>query len=142
MQVLANACDQGCQIFLGTTVKNMTMKYTKWHKTMYQIAIQYTNIFHCKTLKNLPELRFLVGKYINHLATLTQPRSIDVYTYPHYERVLDFFIKSHTLYLNGFRSHDSYLAPVSLVAGGDDTTRPRHRQGNIIRLFFTTLGVK
>jgi hypothetical protein len=29
-----------------------------------------------------------------------------------------------------------------LVAGGDDTTRPRHRQGNIIRLFFTTLGVK
>jgi hypothetical protein len=31
------------------------------------MAIKYTNIFHCKTLQNLPKLEFLVS---NHLATL------------------------------------------------------------------------
>jgi hypothetical protein len=29
---------------------------------MDQVSIKYTNIFHCKTLKNLPKFGFLVGK--------------------------------------------------------------------------------
>jgi hypothetical protein len=30
---------------------------------MDQMAIKYTNIFHCKTLQKLPKLVFLVRKY-------------------------------------------------------------------------------
>jgi hypothetical protein len=62
---------QDCQIFLGTTYQN-GKKYAKLPPNIpnghniYQMAlnrthfIKYTNIFHCKTLKNLPKLGFLV----------------------------------------------------------------------------------
>jgi hypothetical protein len=69
----ATVSSQGCQIFLGTTHQNGQMyqkggKYTKWPYNMPigrkidQIAIKYTNIFHCETLQNLPKLGFLVRK--------------------------------------------------------------------------------
>jgi hypothetical protein len=35
---------------------------------MDQVFIKYTNIFHCKTLPNLPKLKFF-GLKTNHLAT-------------------------------------------------------------------------
>jgi hypothetical protein len=39
---------------------------------IYQMAMKYTNIFHCKTLENLPKLGLLFSKYTYHLATLVQ----------------------------------------------------------------------
>jgi hypothetical protein len=65
---------QGCQIFLSTKTK--TGKNTKLlrtmpnvHKTpitkdskMDQVSIKYTNIFHCKTLQNLPKFGFSAWK--------------------------------------------------------------------------------
>jgi hypothetical protein len=36
---------------------------------MDQVFIKYTDIFHCKTLQNLPKFGFL-GLKTNHLATL------------------------------------------------------------------------
>jgi hypothetical protein len=79
---------QGFKIFLGATYPNgqnipndhklyliapkiyqMTVKYYKWpqnipndHK-IYQMTTKYTNIFHCKTHRNLPKFGFLVWKY-------------------------------------------------------------------------------
>jgi hypothetical protein len=72
---------QGCQIFLGTVYVPIREKYTKsvqnGHKNtkwpqkyqmatkipngreVDQTALKYTNIFHCKTLQNLPKLIFL-----------------------------------------------------------------------------------
>jgi hypothetical protein len=41
------------------------------------------------------------------------------------------FYKATTLYPDGIRSHDPFIAPVSLVAGRDNTIRPRS-QGNYI----------
>jgi hypothetical protein len=44
----------------------ITIKYTKWQQnipndlTLDQTAIQYTNIFQCRTLQNLPKLGFSV----------------------------------------------------------------------------------
>jgi hypothetical protein len=60
----------------------ITIKYTKWPQiytewpqigiyqmatnvyqmatNIYQTAVKYTNVFHCKTLQNLPKLGFLV----------------------------------------------------------------------------------
>jgi hypothetical protein len=66
--------NRGCQTFLDTIyqigkIYQMTRKYTKWTETIPnsfkidQIAIEYTNSFHCKTLQNLPNLGFLVWKY-------------------------------------------------------------------------------
>jgi hypothetical protein len=49
----------------------MAMKYTKLPQNgrkIYQLAIKYTNIFHCKIFQNLPEFGFLVSKY-----TIWQP---------------------------------------------------------------------
>jgi hypothetical protein len=43
----------------------MTIKYTEWPQNIpngrkiHQMAVNYTNIFHCKTLQNLPKLGFL-----------------------------------------------------------------------------------
>jgi hypothetical protein len=34
------------------------------------MAMKYTDVFHCKSLQNLPKLGFLVRKYMCHLATL------------------------------------------------------------------------
>jgi hypothetical protein len=31
---------------------------------MHQVSIKYTNVFHCKTLQNLPKFGFLVRKQI------------------------------------------------------------------------------
>jgi hypothetical protein len=47
----------------------MTTKYTKWPQYT-PMANKFTNIFHWKTLQNLPKLEFLVWKYMYHLATL------------------------------------------------------------------------
>jgi hypothetical protein len=44
--------------------------------------------------------------------------------------LLFLFLKITTLYPNGIRSHNP-IAPVSSVAGGDDTTRPL-RQGQFL----------
>jgi hypothetical protein len=47
-------------------IYQMTTKYTKWPKNVSngrnidQMDIKYTNIFHYKTLQNLPKLGFLV----------------------------------------------------------------------------------
>jgi hypothetical protein len=53
-------------------------KCTKWPKMyqmtvidIFQIAREYTNLFHSKALQNLPKLGFF-GLKINHLATLQQ----------------------------------------------------------------------
>jgi hypothetical protein len=46
----------------------MSMKYTK-DRQMDQVSISFTNIFHCKTLQNLPKFGFLVWKQ-----TIWQPR--------------------------------------------------------------------
>jgi hypothetical protein len=67
---------QGCQIFLCTRYQNGKMytyqiiiNVSKWPQNIPygrktdQIVIKYTNIFHCKTLQNLPKLGFLVWKY-------------------------------------------------------------------------------
>jgi hypothetical protein len=53
---------------LGKYTK-LNIKYTKWPQNIpnirkiYQKAIKYTNIFHCKSLQNWPELLFFVWKY-------------------------------------------------------------------------------
>jgi hypothetical protein len=47
----------------------MAVNYTKW-QNYKQMAIKYTNIFHSKTLQNIPKLGFLLCKY-----TLWQPLS-------------------------------------------------------------------
>jgi hypothetical protein len=38
-----------------------------------------------------------------------------------------FKIKNNTLFPGGIQSHDRSIAPVSSVADGDETTRPRRR---------------
>jgi hypothetical protein len=64
----------------------MATQYTKWPQNIQnghtigipnvriidQMATKYTNIFHCKTLQNLPKLGFLVRKYA---VCIWQPRS-------------------------------------------------------------------
>jgi hypothetical protein len=72
---LKASAEQGCQIFLRTTYQNIpkrgklnqtTTTYTKWSQTVPngrkidQMAIKYTNIFHCKPLKKLPKFGLLV----------------------------------------------------------------------------------
>jgi hypothetical protein len=61
-QPLDSEQDQGCQIFLGTTIQNWK-KYTKItikiHHKIDQMAPKCTN-FHCKTLKNSTKVGFLV----------------------------------------------------------------------------------
>jgi hypothetical protein len=65
---------QGCRIFLSAIYQNggngpnshkiyqMAIKYIKCRK-IHQMSKQYSNILHCKTLQNLPKLRwFLVWK--------------------------------------------------------------------------------
>jgi hypothetical protein len=61
---LFNGLPRGCQIFLGTTTK-MGGKYIKLPQNVpngFKIykTIKYTNIFHYKTLQNLPKIGFLV----------------------------------------------------------------------------------
>jgi hypothetical protein len=62
---------QGCQIFLAKTYQkreNIPNYYKIYQKRKIlpdgnqidQMVIKYTNIFHCKTLQNLPKLVFLV----------------------------------------------------------------------------------
>jgi hypothetical protein len=64
---------RGCQIFLGKTYQNGKI-YRNNHKIsnnghiigipkrhkIDQMAVNYTNISHCKTLQNLPKMGFLV----------------------------------------------------------------------------------
>jgi hypothetical protein len=51
-------------------------KCAKWSlnfpngRKISQMVAKYVNIFHSKALQNLPKLVFLVGKLVNHLATL------------------------------------------------------------------------
>jgi hypothetical protein len=58
--------DQGCQIVLGTTyqnAKNIPNKHKIYKMAVCkvdQMAINFTNIFHCKTLQNLPKRGFWV----------------------------------------------------------------------------------
>jgi hypothetical protein len=71
-QGLSRVHNQGCQIFLGSTYKKgekmyqLAIKYTKLSQNILDIrkmglmVIKYTNIFHYKTLQNLPKLGFLV----------------------------------------------------------------------------------
>jgi hypothetical protein len=61
-----------CQIFLGTTYQNGEKYIPNNHKMyqtalnlpigskIYQMVIKYANIFHYKTLQNLPKTGFLV----------------------------------------------------------------------------------
>jgi hypothetical protein len=39
-------------------------------RDIFQMSIKCTNIFHSKALQNLPNLEYLVWKYMYHLATL------------------------------------------------------------------------
>jgi hypothetical protein len=47
----------------------ITIKYTQWPQNISngckidEMAMKYTNIYHCKFLQNLPKLGFLVRKY-------------------------------------------------------------------------------
>jgi hypothetical protein len=59
--LLSTDLDQGCQIFRVSTYQNG--KNIPNNQKLYQIAIKYMNIFHCKTLQNLPKFGFLVWKY-------------------------------------------------------------------------------
>jgi hypothetical protein len=67
-----NVCARAARFFLVHHTKTgkiylMTIKYTKRpQKYVYQMVIEYTNIFHFKTLQNLPKL----GLKMYHLATL------------------------------------------------------------------------
>jgi hypothetical protein len=59
-----------CQIFLGATYQNGKNRPND-HKIGVpngRMSIKYTNISHCKTLQNVPELGFLVWK-----CTICQP---------------------------------------------------------------------
>jgi hypothetical protein len=48
----------------GHKIYQMITKYIKWlqnipnGRNIDQLAIKYTNIFHCKTLQNLPKMGF------------------------------------------------------------------------------------
>jgi hypothetical protein len=59
----ADRAVQGCQIFLDTTYQNEE-KFAKLSQNIPhspkidQSTIKYTNILHCKTLKDLPNLGF------------------------------------------------------------------------------------
>jgi hypothetical protein len=66
------ALKQGCQIVLGTAYQN-EKNTPEWPQTIPnghkiykngaeidRMAVQFTNIFHCKTLQNLPKLGFSV----------------------------------------------------------------------------------
>jgi hypothetical protein len=59
-------------------IYQITMKYTKWRQSIPngrkidQTAINYTNVFHFKTLQNLPK-NGIFGLKTNHLATLLPP---------------------------------------------------------------------
>jgi hypothetical protein len=68
---VTNTSTQGCQSFLGAIYQKG--KYIPNYHTIYkmsinisngckidQMSIKYTSSFHCKTLPNLPKLRFLV----------------------------------------------------------------------------------
>jgi hypothetical protein len=67
-----------------TKIHQMTIKYTYLRNgnKIDQMSIQYNEIFHCKTIHNLPKLGFLVRKY-----TICQPcwfttfRNVCFYTY-------------------------------------------------------------
>jgi hypothetical protein len=68
----AKSVGQGCQIVLGATYQNgknmpkMTTKNAKrpqnlsYGSKIDKMSLKFTNIFHCKTLRNLPKLAFLV----------------------------------------------------------------------------------
>jgi hypothetical protein len=76
----SSVCLQGCQILRGTMYQNYdniphdhkiyqhVIKYTKWLENGPN-GHPYNSIFHCKALRNLPKLGFLVWKYTYHLAT-------------------------------------------------------------------------
>jgi hypothetical protein len=59
-------------------IYQMSLKYTKWPynipygRKIFQMATKHTNIFHFKTLQNLPKFGFF-GLKIYHLATLLDP---------------------------------------------------------------------
>jgi hypothetical protein len=94
------------------------------------MTIIYTNIFHCKTLQNLPKWEFLVLKY-----AIWQPwYRAGVFRYSHHARNLIFetlFFKATSLFLPLWDSISRPIAPISSVGSGDDTTRPRrHRPGH------------
>jgi hypothetical protein len=72
MKIMAVLVVVGCgQIFLGKAYQNggkipndhkmyqMAITFTTWPK-IYQMAIKYTNIFHYKTLQNVPKMGFFV----------------------------------------------------------------------------------
>jgi hypothetical protein len=73
MSVKRRCRNRGCQIFLGKKYQSgknipnllelyqISINITKDCK-MDQVSIKYTNIFHCKTLQNLPKLGCLVWK--------------------------------------------------------------------------------
>jgi hypothetical protein len=45
------------KIYQHVQIKQITTKYTKWlqnGRKIDQMAVKYTNIFHCKALKDLP----------------------------------------------------------------------------------------
>jgi hypothetical protein len=65
-QKFAQSGHQGCQIFLGTIIQKGE-KYTKvllnYQKTIiriFQMDMEYTNLYNSKALQNLPKLGILV----------------------------------------------------------------------------------
>jgi hypothetical protein len=77
------SAEQGCQTFLGTTYQNLEkispkrpQKYTKLPKKIRngskkdQMAIKFTNIFHCKTLQNFTQIGIL---WFENIHTIWQP---------------------------------------------------------------------
>jgi hypothetical protein len=64
---------------MTTKIYQRAIKYTKWPKN-WQNDTKYIDIFHCKTLQNLPKLGFF-GLKIYHLATLGSalPRFLRLY---------------------------------------------------------------
>jgi hypothetical protein len=70
-----------------TKIYQITIKYTKWPqhipsgRKIDQMDIKFTNIFHCKTIKNLPKIG-IFGLKIWHLATLAKSPTSDLHMKP------------------------------------------------------------
>jgi hypothetical protein len=82
--------EQGCQIFCDTIIPKLRKMYQMTTKlpngrNVFQMALNYTNIFHFKALQNLPLLGFLVWKctvwqtcYRNVLCLAEKLRSVSL----------------------------------------------------------------
>jgi hypothetical protein len=90
-------CHQGCQIFVDEIYQNgeKYFKLTNGHKlhpmvqlylpndpNIFLMVLNFTNIFHCKKLQNLPKVGFLVRKYPNPVCHSVSSSRLHDLTHP------------------------------------------------------------